>query len=242
MKLFWLVSLLSLLSCSQTPDKKESQLEVVRVSTEAIDECLDYQKNIIDLSYTINKDNSVQFTRDFNLARAVIAQFDMDKTLTKPRATMVQNILKVCDEEKVKTFNSEIKRLSRCTPMISELNFFQGLSFAIKKYPWPADLQLEGKKVALDYVRYYSEGHFPLIHRLVALSVLDELSVNQIVNKDLHPEIKTLMQDSQRYVEGLRMRLTKDATLSCESLQIVRDELSYSDVVGEKLRSLLTRI
>ena len=242
MKSFLLLGMLFLLACSQIEKKTESNVEVVRVTTDQIDQCLDYQKNIIDLSYTINRDNSVQFTRDFNLARAVIAQFDMDKALSKPRATMVQNILKVCDEEKIKEFNADLKRIGRCSPMWSELNFFQGLSTALKKYPWPTDLQLEGKKVALDYVRYYADGHYPLINRLVALSVLDELSVNQIVNKDLHPEIKIQMQEAQRYVEGLRMKLTKNPEVSCGNLTIMREELTYADLVGKKINSLLTRI
>ena len=240
MRLGLIICLLSLVACSQTP--KVKKVEVVRISSEDINSCLDYQKNIIDLSYTINRDNSVQFTRDFNLARAVIAQFDIEKSLTKPKAQLVQNILSDCDEEKIKIFNSELKRVSQCSTMWSELNFFQGLSVAMKKYPWPTDLQFEAKKLALDYVRYYSEGSFPLIQRLIALSVLDELSVNMIVNKELHSEIKAQILESQRYVGGLQMKMKKDPSLSCEGLSVVEEELKYSNEVAKKLQSLLTRI
>lgn len=240
MKWMSLICLLALAACSQTP--KKEKIQEVRVSPNAIEVCQDYQKNIIDHAYIIHKDNSVQFTRDFNLARAVLAQFDTEKSLTKPKATMVQNILKECNEENIQTFNSEYKRVGTCSIMWSELNFFQGLAMAIKKYPWPADLQLEAKGIALDYVRYYSEDHYPLLNRLVALSVLDELSVNQIVNKDLHQEIKVLMQESQNYVQGLQMKINKDPALTCDSLQIIRDELSYADEVGKKMKDLLNRI
>jgi hypothetical protein len=242
MKWISLLSLVLIAACSQTPKKNPAKYEVVRISPKEIQACLVYQKSTLDQAYTVQKDNSIQFTRDFNMARALIQNFDIEKGLTKPRATMVQNILSQCDEESIKAFNAEYKRTGACSLMWSELNFFQGLAVAIKKYPWPADLQLEGKKIALDYVRYYSQGHFPLINRLVALSVLDELSVNQIVNKDLHPEIKILMQESQAYVQGLKMKLNKDPALSCESMEIIREELSYADELGNKMQGLLSRI
>lgn len=241
MKWISIVGLLFIAACSQTP-KNETKLEQVRISPNAVEVCRNYQKNILDQAYTISKDNSVLFTRDVNLARALLQRFDIDKGLTKPKAAMVQNILKQCDAEKIKTFDEEYKRVGACTIMISELSFFQGLSVAIKKYPWPMDLTLEGKKVALDYVRYFSEGQFPLINRLVALSVLDELSVNQIVNKDLHQEIKVVMQESQSYMQGLKMKLNKDPALTCESLHIIRDEWSYAEVVGKKMQDFLSRI
>lgn len=237
-----LLSLIFIVACSQTPKKEPIKIEEVRVSTKAIEACQIYQRSILDQAYLVHKDNSVQFTRDYNLARALIQNFDMEKALSKPKATMMQNILLQCDEEKIKTFNSELKRVGKCSLIISELIFFQALAVAIKKYPWPADLQLEGKRIALEYVRYYSQGNYPLINRLVALSVLDELSVNQIVNKDLHPEIKNLMHESQAYVQGLKMKLNKDPALSCESLQVMREELSYSGELGQKMQALLLRI
>lgn len=242
MKWVVLLNLVVVMSCSQAPKNNPVKIEEVRISPKAIQACLVYQKSTLDQAYTVQQDNTVHFTRDFNLARALIQNFDIEKGLSKPRATLVQNILQQCDEEKIKIFNDEYKRTGSCSLMWSELNFFQGLSVAIKKYPWPADLQLEGKRIALDYVRYYSQGHYPLLNRLVALSVLDELSVNQIVNQDLHPDIKLLMQESQAYVKGLKMKLNKDPALSCDSLQIMREELSYSDDVGKKMQAFLTRI
>ena len=240
MKWMSLICLLVISSCSQTPKKEKKQ--EVRISPRAIEVCQDYQKNIIDQSYTIQKDNSVQFTRDINLARAVLSQFDIEKSLAKQRATMVQNILSECNQDKIQIFNSEFKRVGSCSIMFSELNFFQGLAVAIKKYPWPTDLQLEAKGIALDYVRYYSEDHYPLLNRLIALSVLDGLSVNHIVNKDLHNQIKALILESQNYVQGLQMKINKDPTLTCNSLQIVRDEFSYSDELGNKMKDLLNRL
>jgi hypothetical protein len=76
----------------------------------------------------------------------------------------------------------------------------------------------------------------------VALSVLDELSANEIVNKDLHEEIKVVMQESRIYVEGLRLKLNKDPGLSCDSMGIIRDELAYSDLVAKKMKNFLGRI
>ncbi len=126
--------------------------------------------------------------------------------------------------------------------MFSELNYFQSLAYALSNYKWPMILKLEGKKIGLDYVRFYSQGSFPLLNRLIALSVLDELSVHQIVNKDLHQDIKILMQESRTYVEGLRVKLNKDPGLSCQSMSIVQEELEYSDLVAKKMQEFLTRI
>lgn len=241
MKWISVIGLMLVAACSQTP-KNDTKLEVVRISPNAIEVCQNYQKNILDQAYTQSKDGSVHFTRDQGLARSALSRFDVEKGLIKQKTAMIQNILKQCDAEKIKTFNDELKRVAGCSLMFSELNFFQGLASALKKYPWPMDLTLEGKKVALDYVRFFSQGHYPLLNRLVALSVLDELSINQIVNKDLHQEIKVLMQESQAYVEGLKMKLIKDSGLTCESLHVMRDELAYSELMGQKMQELLTRI
>jgi hypothetical protein len=126
--------------------------------------------------------------------------------------------------------------------MFSELNYFQSLALALNKYQWPTILKLEAKKIAIDYVRYYSEDTYPLLNRLIALSVLDELSVNKVVNQNLHIEIKNLMQESRIYVEGLRLKLNKDPGISCASLSIIRDELDYSNQIAQKIKHLLTRI
>ena len=176
------------------------------------------------------------------VAREVLGKFDMNLGLTKPKANLVQNILQKCDTAAIQEFDSKYKQISQCSLMFSELNYFQSLAVALNKYPWPVDLKLEGKKVALDYVKYFSEGNYPLLNRLVALSVLDELSVNQIVNKDIHQEVVKLMQESRAYVEGLRLKLNKDPGFTCDSLSIIRDELAYSDVIAKKLKGYLERI
>jgi hypothetical protein len=112
----------------------------------------------------------------------------------------------------------------------------------INKYSWPLDLKLEGKKIALDYVRHFSEGNFSLVSRLVALSVLDELSINHIVNKDLHKEIKRIMDESKLYVEGLERKFNKENERNCNSLEIFREESIYSRIVSVKMRRILERI
>lgn len=245
---FYLIMVLALLSsCAQTTKKDEPKLEPVNVTAEDILACQDYQKLVLERAYTESKPKGaksaeVNFTKDVKLAREVLGKFDINVGLTKPKSNLVQNILKQCDASSIKKFDSDYKQISHCSLMFAELNYFQSLAVALRKYPWPTDLKLEGKKVALDYVRYFSEGKFPLLNRLVALSVLDELSVNQIVNKDLHQEVVVLMQESRAYVEGLRLKLTKDPGLSCESLGIIRDELAYSDLVGSKMKDFLTRI
>ena len=166
----------------------------------------------------------------------------MQKMLVTAKSNLVQNVLKHCDEAAIKKFNGDSLRVQRCNPTIAEIHFFQGLAKAIRTYSWPTDLKLEGKKVALDYVSFFSEGHYPLLSRLIAISVLDELSVNKIVNEDLHREIKQIVNDSQLFVEGLRGRMTKDPALTCESVAIIRDELGYSDEVAKKIKNLLSRI
>jgi len=224
-------------SCAQFSKKSRPKVESVKIAEKEINQCHEYQKTVLDRAYTeigVADKTEIYFTKDLKLAREVLGKFNVTSGLTKPKATLVQNILKQCDPDLIKQFDTEYKLLGKCSLMFSELNYFQSLAVALKKYPWPADLKLEGKKVAMDYVRYFSEGDFPLLNRLVALSVLDELSINQIVNKDLHKEIKALMQDSSVYVEGLRMKLNKDPGLSCESLSIVRDELAYSDLIAKK--------
>ena len=241
MKLILLVSLF-VVACSQVPKKEVVKTEAVKIAPDAVDVCLTYQKNVLDQAYSKNKDTSIEFTKDPRAARSSLQQFDLEKGLTKPRSQLVQNILHQCTPELVKKFDEDFKSIGRCALMFSELNYFQGLAQALKVYPWPTDLKLEGKKVTLDYVRNFSEGQYPLLNRLVALSVLDELSVNKIVNEDLHGEIKKLMQDSQVFVQGLRQRVDKDPTLTCDSIGVIRDELAYSDTVGSKITDLLRRL
>lgn len=245
MKIHLLMALVILSSCSQFSKKNETQIGPVKVSENEIQECRQYQKTVLDRAYSEvkgSKNADIYFTKDIKLAREVLQKFDVKVGLIKPKADLVQNILHQCDAESIKEFDQKYKLLGKCFLMFSELNYFQSLAVAIKQYPWPADLKLEGKKVAVDYVKYFSEGEYPLLNRLVALSVLDELSVNEVVNKDLHNEIKILMHESRAYVEGLRVKLNKDPGLSCDSLGIIRDELAYSDVVAKKLKNFLERI
>jgi hypothetical protein len=245
MKIFSMMALVILTSCSQFSKKPETQIVEVKFSETDIQECRDYQKTVLDRAYTEVKGSptsEIYFTKDPKLAREVIGKFDIKFGLTKTKADLVQNILHQCDNKRIKEFDDKYKMLGKCSLMFSELNYFQSLAVALKKYPWPTDLKLEGKKVSLDYVKYFSEGNFPLLNRLVALSVLDELSANEIVNKDLHDEIKVVMQESRTYVEGLRLKLNKDPGLSCDSMGIIRDELAYSDLVAKKMISFLARI
>lgn len=243
MKFFLCVALLQALSCSQVEKKKEPV--PVRYTSTDIQECQNYQKNVLDKSYKEVKVNNaivLAFTNDQAEARKSFAEFDINKGLTKIKAGLVTNILNSCDDESVKKFDQEYKGLAGCNLMFSELNYFQSLASGLNKYPWPTDLRLEGKKIAVDYVRYFSEGQFPLLNRLVALSVLDELSINQIVNKELHSEIKVLMEESRIYVEGLRQKLNKDPGLTCDSLDVIQEELIYSDSVAKKMQGFLKQI
>lgn len=245
MKICLLMALAILSSCSQISKKAEPKMEPVVVSEKEIQQCLDYQKTVLDRAYDKPKgakDGSLVFTKDIKLAREVLGKFDVSQDLSKSKSQLVQNILNQCNAENLKEFDVKYKLLEKCTIMFSELNYFQSLAVALNKYSWPTDLKLEGKKVAVDYVKYFSEGSYPLLNRLVALSVLDEMSVNSIVNKDLHKEIRDVMQESKMYVEGLRQKFTKVPGLSCESLEIIRDELNYSDVVAKKMVGFLERI
>ena len=50
------------------------------------------------------------------------------------------------------------------------------------------------------------------------------------------------MDESKLYVEGLERRLSKDKEQSCESLEVIREESVYSQIVSVKIRNLLKRI
>ena len=242
--LFW-ITLTALSACTQMNKKSEPQIVPIHVSNEQIKSCIDYQKTTLDKAYRVVKKKTgseIIFEDRPKDARKFLANFDQTKGLVKPKSQLVQNILASCNPELIKQFDQEYKRLSDCSLLFSELNYFQSLAEGMRKYSWPIDLKLEAKKVALDYVAYFTEGNYPLLNRLVALSVLDELSVNQVINKDLHPEIKQLMQDSRNYVEGLRSKLNNEPKLTCNGLDVIRDELNYSKSVGEKLKEFLKRI
>lgn len=238
MKWFFLAALIS--ACSQTP--KEDFPKNVRITGSEIQSCRDYKQDVLDRGFKVDKDGNPEFTRDLNLAREVLAKFDHSQGLTNKSVGLFKNIIHECNDEAMKRFNEEYSKTEACVLIMHELQFFQGLAFALKKYPWPTDLQLEGKKVALDYIRYYAQGEYPLLNRLIALSALDELSVNQVVNESLHPEIKNIMLESQAYVQNLKGRFKQSRTLNCEKMDIVRDELAYSQTIAEKLRELLKRI
>lgn len=237
------IVLFSLLSCSQM-DKKEIPDRPVRVTDAQVEECLEYQKDVLDIAYVEVKGRNgseYEFTKDLFEARKSFQKNDLSKSLIKSKVAMINNILNSCNEDKIKKFNHDFKIFSRCSLMNSELNYFQALAQALGR-PWPMMLKLEGKKVAIDYVRYFSTGQFPLLERIVALSVLDELSINQVVNKDLHQEIKELMLQTHHYVESLKNEINRDTYLSCESAEIMRQDLDYSAMVGKKMRELLARI
>lgn len=237
--------LILLAACSQTRTNDDPKVIPVNVSDKEILECQQYQKSVLEKAYRpvkSTKGTDMQFTMDMSEAREMLAKFDVTKGLPEPRAQLVKNVLIQCDEKLLQEFDQKYKVMGKCNLMFTELNYFQSLIYGLKKYGWPMDLQLEGKKVALDYVIFFAQGDFPLLNRLIALSVLDEMSVTEIVNKELHPEIKKVMEESRNYVEGLRLKLSKDKGLSCHSLDIIRDELNYSKSVADKMQNFLKRI
>lgn len=239
------VLLIFFTACSQTPKKDEAKVVPINISEREIQQCQQYQKSVLDKAYRqvkASRGTEMKFTMDVSEARELLAKFDVTKGLPEPRAHLVKNILVQCDEKLLQDFDQKYKVLGRCNLMFSELNFFQSLINGLKKYGWPTDLQFEGKKIALDYVRFFAQADFPLLNRLIALSVLDEMSVSEIVNKELHSEIKLVMEESKNYVEGLRLKLAKDKVLSCNSLDIIQDEFNYSRSVGEKMQNFLKRI
>lgn len=227
-----LLLLLVFTGCSTRPEPTQEVIPVI-ITESQISSCQQYQKEVLDQAFR---------TVDLSANHESLKNFDVSKGLPKERAQLVSNILKQCDEEKIKDFDQRYKAFARCSLMFSELNYFQGLVKGWMKYDWPTQLKLESKQVALDYVRYFSEGNYPLLNRLVALSVLDELSVSGMVERSLHAEIKNLMEESRLYVEGLRIKLNQDQGLSCQSLGIIRDELEYSTKVSLKMKDFLKRI
>lgn len=245
MKILLLLFVILLTSCSHWNEKPLVQIKEVKYGPSDIEACREYQKTVLDRAYTVvssPKGTDVIFTKDIKLARFYLSKFDVNLGLTELKSNAVQNILNKCDADLIKKFDQTYKELAQCVPLFSELNYFQALSVAIKKNSWPVDLKLEGKKIALDYVKHFSQGSYPLLNRLVALSVLDELSVNEIVNKELHSDIKNVMKNAQDYVESLRRKMNQDKNFSCESLVIIRDELGYSDQVAVKIKEFLRRI
>lgn len=247
MKLTLLLTSLLFVSCSNVSKTKAPKQEPVKISMMEVNECRQYQQNVLDKAYREvknkkKKTSELMFNPQSDEARDLLSKFDIEKGLTKKKSALVNNIINKCDADLIKKFDQDYKVLDGCSLMFSELNYFQSLASALKNYPWPTDLKLEGKRVALDYVRYFSEGDFPLLNRLVALSVLDELSVNGIVNEKLHEEIKIVMEDSRHYVEGLRAKLNHDPSLTCESLDVIHEELHYSSDVAKKIQGFLARI
>ena len=245
MKKLLLLILLTLAACSQFQAKREFKHIPVKISDKQLLECREYQKKVLEASYSQikgSKNSEQYFVQDENTAREMLAQFNLSIGLNRPKAQNIQNILHHCDVQSLKIFDEQNKLLGKCDLMFTELNFFQALALGINKYSWPVDLKLEGKKIALDYVRHFSGGNFPLVSRLVALSVLDELSVNHIVNKDLHKEIKRIMDESKLFVEGLERKFNKENEGNCDSLENIREESIYSQIISVKMREILERI
>jgi hypothetical protein len=184
----------------------------------------------------------LSFVGDEREATYAITSFDISKGLVDSKAALVRNILHKCDADSIKQFDQDFKLLNTCTTLFSELDYFQALVNGMQVHDWPTNLKLEGKNLALKYVRYFSEGDYPLLNRLAALSVLDELSVHQFVNPSLHGEIKAVMTEAQNYVLGLNERVKRKRTLDCSGLDVIREELLYSQKVGAKLKDYLGRL
>lgn len=238
MKNVWLLALL-LVACSHKDSARKGEtVPEVKLTEKDIQECTEYERLVLQGA----QDQDKKFARDEDTARDYLARFDVNKALPLPKSGIMSGILRECDQERVQRFNVMYKFMNKCNIMFSELEYFQALAGALGEYRWPTDLKLEGKRIALDYVRFYSTGSFPLLNRLVAMSVLDELSVNQVVDKKLHAEIKAHMQEASTFVESLRSRLNTAETLSCQSLDILREEQAYSQKISGTLSELLKRI
>jgi hypothetical protein len=230
--------LLCLSACSSKEKVQSAAPLQVKFTEQDLNQCHQYEQRVLIGAISGESD----FAKDESQARKFLLEFDVNKGLPLAKANLVKGIIQSCSAERIKEFDAAYKSLNRCSLTFSEMGYFQSLAGALRSYRWPTDLKLEGKKVALDYVRFYADGEFPLINRLVALSVLDELSVNQVVDVNLHSEIKQHMMDARGYVESLRSKLDSDPELSCESINIIREELEYSNLLSKKLQDLLKRI
>jgi hydrogenase maturation factor len=232
--------------CAQRPPEQAPlKLEEVHVSSAEIRNCQRYQQEVLlKAHHEIRKPQYTQliFTPNADEALYFISQFDVGQGLPDKKSNLIRNIIHRCDAVSLEVFNQNFKRLNECSLSLSELGFFQALAAAIQEYKWPASLKLEAKGLALNYVRYFSQGDYPLIHRLVALSVLDELSVREIIDIKLHQKIKSLMLESQQYVEALQRRIALNSVQGCESVSVIRDELKYSRQMALQMQQLLGQL
>ena len=176
-------------------------------------------------------------------ALKILEQFDLSQGFKKEKQELIKGILTYCNAQRIKDFNTNFMHLGRCDLGFSELTFFQIAVERIRKRQWPLEMELEAKRQAIQYVTYFSDNRdHSLLDRLIALSLLDELSAYSIVSPLLHSEIKTILLQSQDFIRSLEGQISKNKELHCDNLNILEKEIKYSQLVGQKLKTLLQKI
>ena len=225
----WILLLITY-SCAQAPQKK-LPLPFSILDTQ-VNKCLRYKKEVLDLAFDSRPE----------VAQNTLEKFDLKAGFKEEKEQLISGILSSCDEERVKRFQHNYNQISRCELGFSELSFFQLAVEKMRKRQWPLEMDLEAKRLALEYVTFYSTSkNYPLLDRLIALSILDELSAYSIVPLELHNDLKAILIESQEFIKKLE-QINKSKQISCDNLKIMEEEIKYSQSVGEKLRKLLQKI
>jgi hypothetical protein len=219
------------MSCSH-PSKDIPSLPD-EIANQEVNQCLNYKKNVLEMAF----DSRPEF------ASNILEQFDLAQGFKQEKQQLIKGILGSCDSQRIKIFNSNFKQISRCDLGFSELTFFQKAVEKMRKRQWPLEMDLEAKRQAIQYITYFSDQrHHSLLDRLIALSILDELSAYSIVSQSLHPEIKKILLEAQDFIFHLEKQVLKNKELNCENLDTLEQEIKYSQEVGHKLKRLLQRI
>lgn len=214
-----LLLLLVTLSCAQT-SKKKTPLPFAILETQ-VNKCLSYKKEVLE-NTSLNK-------------------FELKAGFKDEKEQFITGILSFCDEERIKKFQYSYDQISRCDLGFSELVFFQSVIQKIRKRDWPITEELEAKRIVKEYIMYYSTTkNHPLLDRLIALSVLDEMSVYSVIPFDLHSQIKQIILESQDFILNLEKSLTSK-NISCENLEGLRKEIFYSQEIGRKIKGLIKK-
>jgi len=211
------------------------------VSQDDLDQCLKYKQDILDESVIV-KQGTAHFIEAIPYVRESFYQFKLKESIRSINTAATMHLVNNCNESNLKKFTEIASSSQQCELSFYELNYFQALTSALKKYDWPIDVKLEGKKLALDYVKTIAKDNHMLVDRMIALSVLYEMSINNLIDYRIADRAKKYISSIQTKLLFLSEKTSANQILSCDNLDGLKEELALSRDAGIELNSILDKI
>ena len=212
--------------------------------------CKAQQRNMDSAYKILERPNSsgvkVDFTQDEKKILQILTAFRAQDIVAPKHQNHFRNLIfSICTEENLERYAELEKARVRCDSSYSQLNFMQGLAHALKQNDWSVATQALAKEKMISYLMHMSELRTFLSHRIIALSILNEMLSNGIISNTNASKIKEAKSRAEIYSINLadEQKIRTSFSANCPKFkEAVLKELSFADNINDEIKSILRKL